>query len=279
MPFFSAASLAPAVVSSALDLYGNKQVNKSNEKISGRTTEFNRVQAQLNRRFQTASNAKQMAFQKDSVTRQMKYQTNSIAGQHAFQRQSILDKQKYDTMMANTSWQRGVKDMKAAGINPIYAFAKGGASTPQSTAASGASGGGSNASGSTSGGSTASGQNYQAVNETAGLVSSAISARRAVAEIKSIEAQTDFTKSKTAIASPAAAAGEVLGETANSASALWRRYIGSKADFFRGADAIANSVSSSAKEVRSIIKQYGKMLSNRFSGSANKRKHMEISIP
>lgn len=37
--------------------------------------------------------------------------------------------------MANTEWQRGVQDMKAAGMNPMLAFSQGGASTPNVSAA------------------------------------------------------------------------------------------------------------------------------------------------
>lgn len=39
--------------------------------------------------------------------------------------------------MSNTSWQRGVKDMEAAGINPMFTISQGGASTPSGNSGAG----------------------------------------------------------------------------------------------------------------------------------------------
>lgn len=91
--------------SAVLGGIGSSAQQKSADRQAAAVNAFNAQQAQLNRDFQADQAVKQMEFQE---------------------------------RMSNTGYQRGTKDMLAAGLNPMLAYSQGPASSPSGAQASGA---------------------------------------------------------------------------------------------------------------------------------------------
>lgn len=98
---------------------------------------FNAHQAQLQRDWQDAYYKRSLADSMASAKQAQDFSKSEREAAQAWQK-----------MMSDTSYQRAVEDMKKAGINPILAYAQGGASTPGSTGSHGVTYSGSSAAGS-----------------------------------------------------------------------------------------------------------------------------------
>lgn len=199
------------------------QLNRDwSSREAGVTRDFNAQQAGITRDFASTEAAKAREF--NSAEAVASYERSRDASERAFNQASVLQSagaqfsaneaeknRQFQQMMSSTSYQRAMQDMRAAGLNPILAYAQGGASTPAGSAASIGGGSGSMASSSAASGpaasaggassSTPGGTSTAAAHAanvaplmTPGVVSSALAAAKSISEIKILDEEARARK-------------------------------------------------------------------------------------
>lgn len=165
-------AVAGPVLSGVIDAGGQARANQQNVDLAEQNSAFNAAEAAKTRDWASDQAELTRSFNRREAT------TSYLrSGREAYKTRAFQER------MSNTSHQREIKDLAAAGLNPILSSRYGGSSTP-----GGATGASPMASGSNPSGATASGVLARVENSLGRGVSSAVAARNTQTQWESMKA-------------------------------------------------------------------------------------------
>lgn len=135
-------------------------------------------------RFNVGQTRQAQDFTRESARLAMDFGQRSADKSMDFTSAQALRQMGFQERMAGSQYQRGMADMRKAGLNPLLAYKQGGAASP-----AGASGSGSQASGV-----GAPGQAAKAVNESIPAIQTALAVQQNNAQVQNLKATTEVQK-------------------------------------------------------------------------------------